>query len=147
MCNLKKRKSMLRSPYYHLTFCTTLTGTSTFLNISVPLQASSSAISCGVVTITAPAQMCISIQNYYLGPISAEAINRFCWKDSPLGWLMGTNEFSLNPIKCRVIDLVIDQAPVVWKVDNAIHWINFYSMCSALPFSSTYLLDSNVSVK
>ena len=99
----EKRKSMLRSPYYHLTFCITLTGTSTFLNISVPLQASSSAISCGVVTITAPAQMCISIQNYYLGPILAEAINRFCWKDSPLGWLIGTNKFSLNPIECRVI--------------------------------------------
>ena len=41
--------------WYKLMFCTMpSTGTFTLRNISVPLRASSSAMSCGVVTITAP---------------------------------------------------------------------------------------------
>ena len=36
------------------------------------------------------------------------------------------------------------QAPVVWKVDIAIHWINHYPKDSAIGFCNTYPLDSNL---
>ena len=36
-------------------------------------------------------------------------------------------------------------APVVRKVDNAIHWINHYPADSVLCFVRTYPLDSNLS--
>ena len=36
-------------------------------------------------------------------------------------------------------------APVVWKVDNAIHWINLYPVDSAIGFPNTYPLDSYLS--
>ena len=38
-----------------------------------------------------------------------------------------------------------NQAPVVQKVDNAIHWINHYSVDSVVCFVSTYPLDSDLS--
>ena len=34
-----------------------------------------------------------------------------------------------------------NQAPVVQKVDNTIHWINFYSEDNAIGFPGTYPLD------
>ena len=37
------------------------------------------------------------------------------------------------------------QAPVVWKVDNAIHSINLYPVDNVIGFPNTYLLDSNLS--
>ena len=37
------------------------------------------------------------------------------------------------------------QAPVVRKVDNAIHRINHYPVDSAVCFVNTYLLDSDLS--
>ena len=37
------------------------------------------------------------------------------------------------------------QAPVVQKVDCAIHWINLYSLDSAVGFPNTYPLDSDLS--
>jgi len=40
---------------------------------------------------------------------------------------------------------VIDQAPVVHKVDNAIHRINYYPADSVVSFVNTYPLDSDLS--
>ena len=40
---------------------------------------------------------------------------------------------------------VIYLAPVVQKVDNAIQWINLYSLDSAVGFPNTYPLDSDLS--
>ena len=37
-------------------------------------------------------------------------------------------------------------APVVQKVDNAIHWINHYPLNSAIGFPNTYPWDSDLSV-
>ena len=36
-------------------------------------------------------------------------------------------------------------APVVPKVDSAIHWINFYPVDSAIGFPNTYPWDSDLS--
>ena len=36
-------------------------------------------------------------------------------------------------------------APVVQKVDSAIHWISYYPMDSAIGFRTTYPLDSDLS--
>ena len=36
-------------------------------------------------------------------------------------------------------------APVVQKVDNAIRWINLYSVDSVIGFPNTYQLDSDLS--
>ena len=38
-----------------------------------------------------------------------------------------------------------NQAPVVQKVDNAIHWINHYPVDSVVCFVNTYPLDSYLS--
>ena len=37
------------------------------------------------------------------------------------------------------------QAPVVRKVDSAIHWINYYPLDSAIGCRNTYPLDSDLS--
>lgn len=39
-----------------------------------------------------------------------------------------------------------NQAPVVWRVDKAIHWINLYPLDSAIHFVYIYPLDSNLSI-
>ena len=39
----------------------------------------------------------------------------------------------------------VRQAPVVRKVDNAIHWINHYPVDSAIGFRNVYPLDSDLS--
>ena len=36
-------------------------------------------------------------------------------------------------------------APVVQKLDSAIHWINLYPVDSAIGFPNTYPLDSDLS--
>ena len=36
------------------------------------------------------------------------------------------------------------QAPVVKKVDSAIHWINLYPLDNATGFPNTYPLDSDL---
>ena len=38
-----------------------------------------------------------------------------------------------------------DLAPVVQKVDNAIHWINHYPLDSAIDFAITYPQDTDLS--
>ena len=37
------------------------------------------------------------------------------------------------------------QAPVVLRLDNAIHWINHYAVDSVVCFVNTYPLDSDLS--
>ena len=51
-------------------------------------------------------------------------------------------EFS-SPVERN--SFVLDLAPVVQKVDNAIHWINLYPVDSAISFPNTYPLDSDLS--
>ena len=36
-------------------------------------------------------------------------------------------------------------APVVPRVDSAIHWINHYALDNSIGFASVYLLDSDLS--
>ena len=36
------------------------------------------------------------------------------------------------------------QAPVVQKVDSAIHWISYYLLFSAIGYHNTYPLDSDL---
>ena len=38
----------------------------------------------------------------------------------------------------------VQQAPVVQKVDNSIHWINLYPLDSAVGFPITYPLNSDL---
>ena len=40
----------------------------------------------------------------------------------------------------------ISPSLVVWRSDNAIHWINLYPMDNAMRFAITYPLDSDLSV-
>ena len=40
--------------------------------------------------------------------------------------------------------LIIIQAPVVWRLDNAILWINLYTVDNAIFFAITYTLDSDI---
>ena len=37
-------------------------------------------------------------------------------------------------------------APIVRRLDNAIHWISLYTMDNAIRFPVTYPLDSDVSI-
>jgi len=41
--------------------------------------------------------------------------------------------------------VILQLAPVVQKVDNAIHWINLYPLNGAIGFPNTYPLDSGFS--
>ena len=43
------------------------------------------------------------------------------------------------------VTLSRDQAPVVQKLDNAIHWINHYPADGVIDFRNTYPLNSNLS--
>ena len=43
----------------------------------------------------------------------------------------------------QISHVLLDQAPVVQKVDNAIRWINLYPLDSAISFSNIYPLDSH----
>ena len=42
--------------------------------------------------------------------------------------------------------LFVDQATVVRRLDNDIHWIKLYSVDNAIRFAITYPLDSDLSV-
>ena len=46
--------------------------------------------------------------------------------------------------RARVISHDISQAPVVQKVDSAIHWINHYPVDNAIGLRITYPLDSDI---
>ena len=93
---------------------------------------------------------------------SAVFIWLFSSKVSPqnvckIGWLF-RKSVSENPVKldlfstayqkpCVILNhlIVIYLAPVVQKVDSAIHWINYYPVDSAISFHITYPLDSDLS--
>ena len=45
-----------------------------------------------------------------------------------------------KPLPC------VNQAPVVQKVDSAIHWINLYPLNNAIGFPISYPLDNDFSV-
>ena len=51
--------------------------------------------------------------------------------------LLGTFRFLISCTK--------QQAPVVRKVNSAVHWINYYPKDSAIGFRKTYPLDSDLS--
>ena len=55
------------------------------------------------------------------------------------------SKFALNDALREIVRL--DQAPVVRKVDNAIHRINHYPADGAVCFVNTYLLDSTLSCR
>ena len=60
---------------------------------------------------------------------------------------MGLNYLSPRRAQQRIYGIPkIFPAPVVQKVDNAIHWINFYPLDSTIGFPNTYLRDSDLSV-
>jgi len=40
--------------------------------------------------------------------------------------------------------VTVDQAPVVQKLDSAIHWINHHPVDNAIGFPNTYPLDSDL---
>ena len=42
-------------------------------------------------------------------------------------------------------NIITVQAPVVWRVENAIHQINHYPVDSAIGFANTYPLGSDLS--
>ena len=46
----------------------------------------------------------------------------------------------VNPVNVSIVV----PAPVVRKMDNAVHWINLYSVNDAIGFPNTYPLESNV---
>ena len=52
--------------------------------------------------------------------------------------------FSLIPMSLLPVFANL-QAPVVQKVDNTIHPINYYPLDSAIGFTMTYPLDSDLS--
>ena len=54
-------------------------------------------------------------------------------------------EFSKFPSQAGKISISIPQAPVVQKVDSAIHRINHYPMDNTKEFVNTYPLDSDLS--
>ena len=54
--------------------------------------------------------------------------------------LTGVPHLHVNRLVC-----MNQQAPVVRKVDNSIHWINLYPVDNAIDFPNTYPLDSDLS--
>jgi len=51
----------------------------------------------------------------------------------------------LKHFSTPIFQPAIHQAPVVQKVDSAIHRINLYSVDNAIDFLNTYPLDSDLS--
>ena len=45
----------------------------------------------------------------------------------------------------HIVREIIDQVPVVQRLDNAIHWINHYPVGSMVCFVNIYPLDSDLS--
>ena len=48
-------------------------------------------------------------------------------------------------MRCPRKNEIVALAPVVQKVDSAIHWINHYPLDNSIGFASVYLLDSDLS--
>ena len=62
--------------------------------------------------------------------------------DAQKSFIRGSSVPSSHPLPLYVYTI---QAPVIQKVDNAIHWINLYPLDSAIAFPNTYPLDSDLS--
>ena len=48
-------------------------------------------------------------------------------------------------IICIMMVVIIILAPVVQRVDSAMHWINHYSLDNSIGFASVHLLNSDLS--
>ena len=59
-------------------------------------------------------------------------------------WVIARMVLGEYHCKCKAL-ILRDLAPVVRRMDSAIHWINDYPLDNAINFGSTYLLDSNLS--
>ena len=55
------------------------------------------------------------------------------------------SQYSFRVSRVLVKRVQLSQAPVVQKVDNAIHRTNLYSLDNAISFLNAYPLDSNLS--
>ena len=77
-------------------------------------------------------------QFHYFQPFSSRAIAYFTSVYLFL-FIVFFGIFQVRGVRIRV------QAPVVRKVDSAIHWINYYPLDSAIGFRNTYPLDSDLS--
>ena len=56
----------------------------------------------------------------------------------------GKRELETQKGSIQKVMRIVVQAPVVRRVDNAIHWINRYPMDSVVRFVNTYTLDSDL---
>ena len=60
-------------------------------------------------------------------------------------WLCDPDPLSMSSNwKQTMPPIIKGQAPVVWRLDNAIQQINHYPVDSAVSFANTYLLDSDL---
>ena len=59
--------------------------------------------------------------------------------------LAGSDYSEMRPVVISR-DLHNHQAPVVWRLDNAVHWIKLYPVDNAICLAITYLPDSVLSV-
>ena len=71
---------------------------------------------------------CVKVQSYQAGAFSSRIILPF-----RRNLLLVQDGRHLSP-----------KAPVVQKVDSAIHWINYYPVDNATGFCSMYPLESNL---
>ena len=67
--------------------------------------------------------------------------------DNTIRWILIFTQWTTQLVFVILIHWIVIylQAPVVQKVDNAIHRINLYSLDSAISFPNTYPLDSDLS--
>ena len=75
----------------------------------------------------------------------------FPWSSSHLTcFLLDFHNLVINVIITQTIEFIavgnLHQAPVVQRLDNAIHWIKLYPVDNAIRFAITYPPDSDLSV-
>ena len=68
-------------------------------------------------------------------------------KLSYVPFLAFVEKLQYNKVLVSDVFLCTDQAPVVRRSDNSIHWINLYPVDNAIRFAITYPLDSDLSVR
>ena len=61
--------------------------------------------------------------------------------------MIGSSHCAYSPYCSLYISYDAILAPVVRRVDNAIHWINLYPVDSAVRFVHIYPLDSDSSIE
>ena len=89
----------------------------------------------------------VSGQSFCSRAVSLSCITSMCSVQRfPGGHSLGLAFWSFfYPHPFSFIFPLTDQAPVVQKLDSAIRWINLYSVDNTIRFSSTYVLDSDLS--